>query len=119
MHATYPLLARVCNRELGALSPVNRARVLGVRSDGEQLIGQVVERGARLGVFDPEAGWLGVAAIGGMGIRLAEWFDPSLGVSVDDVADKYADLAARLLTPSSHEIATAYRYAIGQPCPAP
>jgi AcrR family transcriptional regulator len=99
MHATYPLLARVCNRELGALSPLNRARVLGVRTDAEQLIGQVVERGARMGVFDTDAGWLGVAAIGGMGIRVAEWWDPALGFSVDEVADKYADFAARLLAP--------------------
>ena len=28
MHATYPLLARVCNKELHALSPANAERVM-------------------------------------------------------------------------------------------
>ena len=99
MHATYPLLARVCNREMGSLSPANRDRVGGVRQEAERLILQVVERGVRLGVFDAPEPWLAVAAIGGMGIRVAEWWNPDLGYDAGDVAQNYATFAVRLLTP--------------------
>jgi AcrR family transcriptional regulator len=98
MHATYPLLARVCNREMGSLSPANRERVGAVRQEAERLILQVVERGARLGVFDAPAPWLAVAAIGGMGIRVAEWWDSGLGYEAGEVAESYADFAVRILT---------------------
>src|SRR4051794_1764861 len=100
MHATYPLLARVCNRELGSLSPANRDRVAAVRQEAERLILQVVERGARLGVFDVPEPWLAVAAVGGMGIRVAEWWDPGLGFEAGEVAETDADFAVRILTPA-------------------
>jgi AcrR family transcriptional regulator len=97
MHATYPLLARVCNRELAALAPASRDKVLAIRRQSEQLFGDVIERGMRLGVFDVPDPWLGVAAIGAMGIRVAEWWDPAKGYRVQDVEDAYATFAVRLL----------------------
>lgn len=95
-HATYPLLARVCNRELAALAPESRDRVLSVRHQSEQLFLDVIERGIRLGAFDVPDEWLGLAAIGGMGIRVAEWWDQA-DYAVDDVAATYAEFAVRLL----------------------
>lgn len=118
-HATFPLLARVSNRELAALSPPSQERVLAVRRQSEQLFVDVIERGTRLGVFDVAHPWLGLAAIGGMGIRVAEWWDqtgspgavragraprsrgqapPALQFDVDEVARAYAVFAVRLLT---------------------
>lgn len=95
-HATYPLLARVCNRELLALAPESRDKVTAVRHQSEQLILDVIERGLRLGAFDVPDPWLAFAAIGSMGIRVAEWWD-QVDYAVDAVADAYAGFAVRLL----------------------
>jgi len=97
LHATYPLLARVCNRELPALSEANRDRVLTIRSNSEQLILDVINRGMSRGVFHVSDPWLGYAAIGSMGIRVAEWWDQR-AYDIEDVAETYADFAVRLLS---------------------
>jgi AcrR family transcriptional regulator len=97
VHATYPLLTRVCNKELHALSERNTARVMEVRHDSEHVFLDIVERGNAAGVFHCVDAWLAVAAIGGMGIRVAEWFDPHGPYQVDQVADAYADFTLKLL----------------------
>ncbi len=97
MHATYPMLARVANRELAALRPDALERVLEVRRGSEELIEGTVRGGIDAGVFQVERPWLAVAAIGGMGIRVAEWYGPAAGFSVEEVAETYADYALRLL----------------------
>lgn len=98
MHAEYPLLARVANRELGALDGAARDEIAAVRLDSERLMLDVINRGRQLGAFgaavDP---LIAVAAIGAMGIRVAEWWNPALGISVDDLADQYATLARNML----------------------
>lgn len=98
VHATYPLLTRVCNRELGALPDDRRTEIVTLRLESERLFFDVVERGQRLGAFTDADPMLAVAAIGAMGIRVAEWWHPGLGLTVDDVADTYARFAVRLLT---------------------
>jgi hypothetical protein len=98
LHATYPLLARICNRELEALGPESRARVTDVRNRSAQLVTDVIDRGMRLGVFHVEEQWLATAATLAMGLRVAEWWDDALGYTVDQVADSYATFAVRLLT---------------------
>jgi len=97
MHATYPLLARVCNKELHALSAANAERVMRTRLDSEQMLLDVVKRGVETGAFHVADPWLAVAAIGAMGIRIAEWFEPGGPRSVDEVADTYSEFALKLL----------------------
>ncbi|MHB8463878.1 MAG: TetR/AcrR family transcriptional regulator [Acidimicrobiales bacterium] len=96
-HATYSLLGRVCNRELAALSEDNRQRVIAMRLDTEQMLVDVIERGARLGVFDAPEPFLAMAAFGSLGIRVAEWWDPDLGFTVEQVADRYGDFIVKML----------------------
>jgi AcrR family transcriptional regulator len=96
-HATYPLLGRICNRELAALGPANRARVVAVRRQSEQLFVDVIERGVRLGVFDVPDAWLATAAVAAMGLRVAEWWNDDVPYSVDEVAAAYRLFASRLL----------------------
>ena len=96
-HATYPMLARVCNRELGSLAPASLERVLLVRRATEGLITQTMERGVREGIFTVPDTYLATAAIGAMGIRVAEWYGPGSDFSVDDIADAYALFAQRLV----------------------
>jgi len=98
LHATYPLLARICNRELEALRAPSRERVMDIRNRSVQLITDVIDRGMKLGVFHVAEEWLATAAVGAMGLRVAEWWDDALGYSVDQVADAYATFAVRLLT---------------------
>jgi len=98
IHATYPLLTRLCNRELGSLLEEDKSVVLGIRLDANRLFLDVVERGQRLGAFAAVDPMLAVAAIGAMGIRVAEWWRPDVGVSVEDLEETYASFAVKLLT---------------------
>jgi AcrR family transcriptional regulator len=98
VHATYPLLTRVCNRELASIPEDQRDGILAIRLDAERLFLDVIDRGRRLGVFSSADPMLAVAAIGAMGIRVAEWWSPDVGVGVEEVADTYAGFAVKLLT---------------------
>jgi len=98
IHATYPLLTRLCNRELGSLLDEDKSVVLAIRLDANRLFLDVVERGQRLGAFTAVDPMLAVAAIGAMGIRVAEWWRPDVGVSVEEVEQTYATFAVKLLT---------------------
>lgn len=97
LHATYPMLARICNREMESLGPENQQKVGAVRRQSVQLFVDVIDRGKRLGVFDVADPWLGAAAIGGMGIRIAEWWSPELPYNVGDIVAAYCLFATRLL----------------------
>ena len=97
-HCAHSLLGRVCNRELGALDEARRAEVMAVRLESERLFYDVIDRGQQLGAFAAGDPLLAVAAIGAMGIRVAEWWRPELDVSAEELADTYAHFAVRLLT---------------------
>jgi AcrR family transcriptional regulator len=97
MHATYRMLARVCNRELAALSPEHEAEVRSVRDSSVRLLQGVLARGERLDVFEIADPFLVAAAIGAMGIRVAEWWEPGGEHTADEVADVYAGLALKLV----------------------
>lgn len=97
VHATYALLTRVCNRELASIRDDQRREILAIRLDSERLFLDVIERGQRLGAFAASDPMLAVAAIGAMGMRVAEWWHPDVGVTVDEVADTYAGFAVKLL----------------------
>lgn len=96
-HATYPLLGRTCNRDFDALDPPSLEAVVRVRRASEQLIHGAVIAGIEAGRFHVPDSWLASAAIGGMGIRVSEWFGPAAGYDVEQVADAYAEYALRLL----------------------
>jgi AcrR family transcriptional regulator len=97
MHATYRMLARVCNRELAALSPDNEAAVREVRTSAVRLLEGVLTRGQRLGAFAMPDVYLTAAAIGAMGIRVAEWWVPGDDYTADQIAETYAELALKLV----------------------
>lgn len=99
VHATYPLLTRVCNRELGSLGEEHRAEVMSIRLDAERMFLDVIERGQRMGEFGDTDAVLAVAAIGAMGMRVADWWHPAVGLEAEAVADTYAGFAIRLVAP--------------------
>jgi AcrR family transcriptional regulator len=98
MHASYRMLARVCNRELAALSPEHEQEVRAVRESSVRLLQGVLARGERVGAFVIADSFLVAAAIGAMGIRVAEWWEPNGDYTADQVADVYAELALKLVT---------------------
>ncbi len=101
-HAAHPRLAVVANAELHALSPDLAGPSLAVRDSSTQLLLDAARRGAEAGVFAPVDEWLAVAAIGGMGIRVASWFTPDGDYAADDVAAAYADFALRIMRFGGH-----------------
>jgi AcrR family transcriptional regulator len=98
LHAEYPLLARVANRELHALKPARRQKVLRVREEAQGLLLQTVEEGMAAGVFSVPDAFLALAVIGGSGIRVAEWWNTGREYTIEAVEEAYAEFAIRLLT---------------------
>lgn len=99
-HTTYPMLAVVSNSDLHALSEDLGAATFVLRRESEGLLQDIIKRGMQGGVFKVVDLWLTVAAIGGMGLRVAYWFSPDYQLSADQVADGYAEFALRLLAAS-------------------
>jgi AcrR family transcriptional regulator len=97
VHAGYPMLTVVANAELHALSPELGRTARDYRSRSEQLIGDIIERGTELGIFEPVDSWLALAAIGAMGIRVANWYTADFPMPATQVADTYAEYACRIV----------------------
>ncbi len=51
----------------------------------------------KAGVFDVPDIYLALRAIGGMGMRVAFWYEPGCGMTPQHVADTYAEFALRLV----------------------
>jgi AcrR family transcriptional regulator len=97
VHAELPMLAVVANSELHALSAELGAGALALRRRSEELIFDVIGRGTDLGHFEPIHQWMALAAIGAMGIRVANWFTSDFELSADQVADVYVEFALRIV----------------------
>lgn len=97
MHTDFSMLAVVANSELHALSQELAGPSLALRESSTSLFVEVIRRGADIGTFSPPHVWLAVAAIGGMGIRVASWFAPTFELDAAAVADVYADFALRIV----------------------
>ena len=91
------MLAVVASNEMHALSPAAAAPAVAVRRRSEALLAEVLAIGHQQGAFDlvhPEAT---AAAIGSMGIRVANWYPaPQADLTPSQLADAYASLALRM-----------------------
>lgn len=96
-HTDFPMLAVVGNTEMHMLSPELAAPILQVRRQSEQTLMDIVQRGIDRGLFRVPHPWLSVAAVGGMGLRVAFWYAPGAGIAAPLVADSYAEFALRIL----------------------
>lgn len=97
LHAEYAMLAVVANNEMHALSPELVAPALALRQQAEGLLMDVAARGVEDGVFDTPDVFLAVAAIGGMGMRVAHWYRVKRDLSIDQLTQVYAEFALRIL----------------------
>ena len=99
MHATYPMLATVANNELRSLGEESKRVVTAVRGDAEGMLRDIIDRGVRLGEFACPDTWLAMAAIGGIGIRVASWYRAAESpYPVELVCDRYAEFALRIVS---------------------
>ncbi|MDP9101946.1 MAG: TetR/AcrR family transcriptional regulator [Actinomycetota bacterium] len=98
VHLEYPALARVTNREAGALGQTQTAVIQRLRAEAGKVFRDVVTRGQKRCAFTDDNPTLLVQAVGGMGIRAAEWWTPAVGISVEEVVETFADFAVRILT---------------------
>lgn len=97
-HIAYPDLARLVSRETRSLDDAQRAVAQAVVHETERTLLDVIERGQRQGVFRGDAdAYLAVIAIGGMGVRVSEWWSPAVPRTPAQVADTYTEFALRLL----------------------
>lgn len=97
VHAEFPVLITVANDELHALPAPLAAPAIVLRRQSEGLFVDVIQRGVEQGEFMVPSVWLALAAIGAMGIRVAAWYAPGLGIAPQEVAASYALFALRLL----------------------
>ncbi len=96
-HCIYSMLAVVANSELHMLTPELSAPAMALLKQSGELVAEVFQRGQLSGDFqlvDPE---LTSRAIGGMGMRVAFWYDPAAYPPVEQVAETYATLACRMV----------------------
>lgn len=98
-HAEYPMLVYVANYEAHVLSPELLEPALMLRRESMAICLDVVQRGIDEGVFHVPSAFLATAAISGMGVRVASWYRPDLGISVDELTETYAEFAIRILRP--------------------
>lgn len=97
LHTDFPMLAVVANSELHMLSQKLGGPTFELRKHAESLLSDIVKRGVDRGVFKVPDVWLAVAAIGGMGLRVAYWYTPGAEVTAAQVGSAYSEFALRIL----------------------
>ncbi|HUF33880.1 MAG TPA: TetR/AcrR family transcriptional regulator [Acidimicrobiales bacterium] len=96
-HADYSMLAMVANTEMHALAAPLAAPALALRRQSESMFEDVIQRGIDQGSFDVPHPWVTMAAVAGMGLRVANWFRPGFELDADQVAAVHAELALRMV----------------------
>lgn len=96
-HAREHTWARVVNYELSALSPDHRADVMRLRAEINHEVRAVIEAGAASGAFTTADPSITTVAVLSLGIDIARWYDEGGRWSPDEVAERYAELALRMV----------------------
>lgn len=89
----------VAGRELRALSPERLEAVQAFRRDYQRRIARHLAEGVDAGEFDCPDPRLASLAILDLINGPNEWFDPSGRLTIAELADRYADMVVRQLTP--------------------
>lgn len=89
--------ARIVNYELEALTPDHRSDVEQLRSQIQDCLIQILERGCQARVFVVEDTHVAANAIAGMGVDVSRWFRDDAGTSPAQLAREFADLALRMV----------------------
>jgi len=85
------------NHEVRNLSPRGFDRDQTARLQSAQILYDVLERGRTQGVFSNEDFSLVPLVLWSLGIGLAGWWPYSVDLTVDELADSYAELALKIV----------------------
>jgi AcrR family transcriptional regulator len=96
-HARGRTRARVVNYELAALAPEHLAEIREIRRQIEDKMRALVQRGVDAGVFHVADPRMTAAALLSLGIDLARWYHDGTRWSPEDVGEKYAEIALRIV----------------------
>ncbi|SUE29045.1 putative TetR family transcriptional regulator [Nocardia farcinica] len=104
INAVNQLTARVAEYEMRALTDANRGELQRMRDEYEMLFGQVLERGARVGLFDIDDPAMCRLAILEMCTGVAHWYRPGGRLALVDVQRYFVRSACRLVAVDPGEL---------------
>lgn len=96
-HIRYAMVAVVSNGELHSLSHPTAEKVMALRRRVEDLLESIIAEGVDDGSFAPQDPAITMLAIGGMSLRVANWYPGRFDYSPDELADRYAELILRMV----------------------
>ncbi|MDG3009502.1 TetR/AcrR family transcriptional regulator [Rhodococcus sp. D2-41] len=96
-HARHHTMCRVAQYELAALSPEHHAIIAEIRRQTEHFVREEIRRGVDSGAFVVPDVTTAALAVLSMGIDVARWYLPGRSVDAEQLADRYAELAASML----------------------
>lgn len=96
-HIEYAMTAVVCNGELHSLSPTAATKVTALRRRAEDRLEGIIAAGVADGSFAEQDPAVTMLAIGGMSLRVANWYPGRFDYSPEEIADKYAELILRMV----------------------
>lgn len=96
-HAERHTESRIVNYELAALTPEHLAEIRAIRQEIDREMRELVESGVAGGDFDTPSPRMAAVALLSLGIDLARWYRDDGAWSPEDIADRYADMALRIV----------------------
>lgn len=96
-HATHPREVRIGNREISSLDQPAHDMVVNLRNEYENRWRRLIQEGLDCGDFSIPSPRVAVYAILEMGIGVAQWYRPDGTLTLDEISELYAEMAARLL----------------------
>ncbi len=111
-HATHRRDVRVGNREIASLEEQHQREVRQQRRTYARRWQAMIERGINTGAFATPSAQLSTYALLEMGIGVSQWFQEGGPLTLDEIADHYAEMALRQLgadVESTHGAARAER----------
>lgn len=100
---TNPLTSVVTDREVRSLTGDDRVSVIAKRDELDALYGDVISRGAELGVFNLIDPMVSRLVLIEMCNSVANWYRPDGKLTVVELQDRYAQLARRLVGATSRK----------------
>ena len=96
-HAERHTESRIVNYELAALSPDHRTDIRGIRQQIEAEVRGLVESGVASRDFDSPDPRMAAVALLSLGIDLGRWYREDGAWKPEDIAERYADMALRIV----------------------
>jgi AcrR family transcriptional regulator len=97
LHAMYPHLAIVINREMDALSPELAAPGRALREQSSALLLDIIVRGVTMKRFAPPHAYVAAAAIAAMGTRVPYWYSATSAIGLEELVAHHVEMALRIV----------------------